>query len=87
MGKMSVGLSDDNYEKVRKVALQRETSMAAYLNSILDQIDLSHKGERIVLSVPPKIKKEELKKWLLDRVDSIVDLYYNGNVNVIPKTD
>lgn len=79
----SIGLTKDNYDNLKKAAANRGTSMTAYLNSLIDQVGIADKDEKVILSIPMTLTRrneEALRRWLLSRVEALVDAYYPKKV-------
>ena len=81
MAKNSVGLTDNNYETLKKVASNKKTSLSGLVNMILKEFADDSKDEKVIISVPSlltKRNKDQLREWLRLRMDAIVEAYYPG---------
>lgn len=79
MPKNSVGLSQVNYDLVKKEAGRRGVSMAAYVNSVLDQIGVADRDEKVILTIPSSLtkkNKEAFCAWLQIRMEALMTIYY-----------
>lgn len=89
MPKNSVGLSQLNHDLVKKEADRRGISMASYVNSVLDQIGVADRGEKVILTIPASLtkkNKEAFRTWLQMRMEALMAIYYpcreKNNANV-----
>lgn len=79
MAKNSVGLTDSNYEMLKKVASDKNTSLSGFVNTILKEFAVENKDEKVILTVPSlltKRNKEQLREWLQLRMNAIIAAYY-----------
>lgn len=75
----SIGINDNNYDSLKKGAANRGVSITGLANSIIEDLGVADKTEKVILSIPPSLtkrNKDELRKWLQVRIDAIMAAYY-----------
>jgi hypothetical protein len=74
-----IEVTKEIHESLKKAATKRGMTLIDYVNSLIEQIGVADKDEKVILSVPTNLlrkNKDGLKQWLDLRVHALVDAYY-----------
>lgn len=77
--KSTIGVSKENYTALKKAATQKGTSIASVVNSLIEQVGVADKDEKVILSIPMSLtrrNKDALRQWLETRMDALINIYY-----------
>lgn len=77
MGKIEI--SEECHKTVKKISDRKKISMRHFIETLVKEIGLEDKEEKLIMSVPAhltKRNKDGMKEWLQTRTDAILNAYY-----------
>lgn len=84
--RLTVGLTKENHELLKKAAVRRGVNMSVVANAILQEFGVADRDEKVILTIPSNLtkrNKEGFKEWVRSRMDALMNAYYPDTHNAI----